>query len=73
VHAQARQVSQKNCLCGPASQLKHLAQKTVVEVNCARECPRFYLSTLERYHILCCPVFQIVEFLIEVLPLGYLC
>jgi hypothetical protein len=26
--------------------------KTIEELNCARECPRFYLSTLEMYDIL---------------------
>jgi hypothetical protein len=36
VHAQAGQVSIK--LCGKASQLKHLAQKKIEELNCAREC-----------------------------------
>ncbi len=40
-------------------------------VDCARECPRFYLLTLERYDILCSPGFQVVIFLIEVLLLGY--
>jgi hypothetical protein len=63
LHAQAGQVSQKNCLCGLASQLKHLEQK-IEESDSARECPTFYPSfpTLERYDIFCCPVFQVVIF-----------
>jgi hypothetical protein len=31
-------------------------------LNRARECPRFYHPFLERYDILCCPVFQVVVF-----------
>ncbi len=45
-----------------ASQFKHLAQKKIEEANSARESPRFYFPTLERYDILCCPVFQVVIF-----------
>ncbi len=62
VHAQAGPVSQQNCLCGPAFQLKPLAQKKIEALNSARESPRFCLPSLERYDILCCPVFQVVVF-----------
>jgi hypothetical protein len=39
-----------------------LAQKKIEELNSALECPRFYLQYLERYDILCFPVFQVVRF-----------
>jgi hypothetical protein len=42
--------------------IKTFGTKKFEELNCARECPRFYLLTLERYDILCCQVFQLVIF-----------
>jgi hypothetical protein len=44
------------------TQLKPLAKKKIENRARARECPRFYFPTLERYDILFCPVFQVVIF-----------
>ncbi len=45
------------------------------KLNCARECPRFYLPYLESYDILCCQVFSVSgsQILIDILLLGYFC
>ena len=42
--------------------IKTFGTKKIEELNSARECPRFCLPSLERYDILCCPVFQVVVF-----------
>jgi hypothetical protein len=48
-------------LCVLASiSIKTVGTKKIEELKCARECPRFYLPTLERHDISCCPVFQVV-------------
>ncbi len=40
--------------------LKPLAQNKIEELNHARVYPNFYCQYLEKYDILCCPVFQVV-------------
>jgi hypothetical protein len=42
--------------------IKTFGTKKIEELNCAREYPRLYFPTMERYDILCCPVFQVVLF-----------
>jgi hypothetical protein len=42
--------------------IKTFDKPKIEELNCARECPRFYLQSLERYDVLCCPVFQVFIF-----------
>jgi hypothetical protein len=59
-----------NCVCGQASRLKLLAQKKLKSQIV--HCPRFYLPTLERYDILCCPMFSGCCILINFLLLGCL-
>jgi hypothetical protein len=42
--------------------IKTFGKKKIENRARARECPRFYFPTLERYDILFCPVFQVVIF-----------
>ncbi len=44
------------------SGIKTFHSSKIEESNRARECPRFYLPTLEMYDVECCPVFQVVVF-----------
>ncbi len=59
VHAQAGPVSQ---FVWASIAIKTFGTKKIEELKSARECPRFYLPTLEMYDFLSCPVFQVVIF-----------